>query len=331
MKKPLVVIHSLVCDDGIEEIERPIIESTGAEAVLAETFSEFESLLPELDIMIVANAKINIDILKKAKKCRAVVRHGMGTDNIDIKAATELGVMVCNVPDFNLIEVAEHSLAFALALARRIPQYNWTVKHEKVWRHSCFTPPARVSGMALGIIGFGKIGRLLAKKALPLFGSVLSYDPFMDRSAAEKLGVQVIDSLEDIMKSSDIISLHMPLTEKTFHIIDERMLSLMKPSAGLVNCSRGELVDSAALLKALKEERISGAALDVIENEIAPDMNSEFFQERLLCFTPHVAWYSTDSLVALRTIAAEEARDVILGKIPVGRVNDVNPGEAVKI
>ena len=321
MEKQLVVIFSVVCDDGIEEIERPIIEGCGAKVVHAQNMEEFEALVPEMDVLIVANADINRDVLSRAKKCKAVIRHGMAIDNVDIKSATEFGIMVCNVPDFNLEEVSDHALAFALSLARYMPHYNATVQQDKIWYHMSYPVPKRVGAMTLGIIGFGKIGRFLARKAKPLFGELIAYDPFMNRAIAEELGVRVCDDIDDIMRESDIVSVHVPLIKETFHLIDDRRIRLMKPTAHIVNTSRGSLVDMEALTVALKEGVIAGAGFDVIEGEFTPDMSHPMFAEKRFFFTPHTAWYSQDALKKLRTISAEEARDVVLGKRPVGRLN----------
>ncbi|MDR3353525.1 MAG: C-terminal binding protein [Synergistaceae bacterium] len=323
MSRPLVVIFSVVCDDGIDEIERPIIEESGAEIVIVNNMEEFDKVIPEMDAMIVANAVIDRNILSRAKRCRAIIRHGMGVDNVDVEAATEFGIMMCNVPDFNLEEVSDHALAFALALARYMPHYNWTIQQEKKWHHMSYPVPKRIGRMILGIVGFGKIGRLLARKARPLFGEVMACDPFINRDAAAELGVTVKDDLDDLLRESDIVSVHVPSTRETFHLIDDRRIRLMKPTAHLINTARGPLVDMEALVAALKEGVIAGAGFDVIEGEFSPDMNHPMFSEKRLFFTPHTAWYSSDALKKLRTTAAEEARDVIMGKIPIGRLNGV--------
>ena len=321
--KPLVCIFSVVCDDGIDEIERPIIEQSGADIVVVNNLEEFEPVIPEMDVLIIANADINREVLTKAKKCKAVVRHGMGVDNVDVKAATDLGIMVCNVPDFNLEEVSDHALAFSLALARYMPQYNWTIQQDKTWHHMSYPVPKRIGSMQMGIVGFGKIGRFLARKAKPLFGEVTAYDPFMNHEAAAEMGVRVYEDLDDLMRESDIVSIHVPMIEETYHLIDDRRIRLMKPSASLVNTSRGSLVDMEALTVALRDGVIAGAGFDVIEGEFSPDMNHPMFREKRFFFTPHTAWYTQDALKKLRTISSEEARDVVMGKIPIGRLNGV--------
>lgn len=323
MEKPIVVIFSVVCDDGIEEIERPIIEQSGAEIIVVNNLEEFEPVIAKMDVLIIANADINRDVLSRAVKCKAVVRHGMGVDNVDVKAATEFGIMVCNVPDFNLEEVSDHALAFALALARYMPHYNWTVQQDKVWHHMSYPVPRRIGSMNLGVVGFGKIGRYLARKAKPLFGEVTAYDPFMDHAAASEMGVRVYAELDDLLREADIVSIHVPMVEETFHLIDDRRIRLMKPTAHLINTSRGSLVDMEALTAALKEGVIAGAGFDVIEGEFSPDMNHPMFSEKRFFFTPHTAWYTQDALRKLRTISSEEARDAVMGKIPVGRLNGV--------
>lgn len=323
MTKPLVCIFSVVCDDGIDGIERPIIEQSGADIVIVNNLEEFEPVIPEMDALIVANADINREVLKKAKKCKAVVRHGTGYDNVDVEAATDLGIMMCNVPDFNIEEVSDHALAFALALARYMPQYNWTVQQDKKWHHMSYPVPPRIGSLRMGIVGFGRMGRALARKAKPLFRDVAVYDLYLDSKIAEESGVIIYDELDRLLMESDIVSLHLPMIPETYHIIDERRIHLMKPTASLINTSRGSIVDMEALTKALEQDIIAGAGFDVIEGEFTPDMSHPMFNQKRFFFTPHTAWYSQDALLTLRRTAAEEARDVIMGKIPIGRVNGV--------
>lgn len=323
MTKPLVCIFSVVCDDGIDEIERPIIEQSGADIVIVNNLEEFELVIPKMDVLIIANADINRDVLTKAKKCKAIVRHGTGYDNVDVQAATDLGIMVCNVPDFNIEEVSDHALAFALALARNMPQYNWTVQQDKIWHHMSFPVPPRIGNLRLGIVGFGRMGRALARKAKPLFRDIVVYDLYLDKKYAEETGAIVYEELDELLMESDIVSLHLPMVEETYHIIDDRRIRLMKSTASLINTSRGSIVDMEALTHALEQGVIAGAGFDVIEGEFSPDMSHPMFNQKCFFFTPHTAWYSQDALRTLRSTAAEEARDVIMGKIPVGRVNGV--------
>lgn len=283
---------------------------------------EFEAAFPEIDGLIVDITPVTDEMMSKMKNLKIVVRHGMGADNIDIPAATRHRVIACNVPRFNLEEVSDYALAAALSLANHLPQYTWKVMHDRSWLLQDLEPKTEVQEMTLGILGLGQIGTLFAKKAKPLFKKVISYDPFMNRERAAALGVEVIDDINDVFRQADIVSVHVPLTPATRNLVNADSLKLMKKTAFLINTSRGELVDIDALSAALHSKQIAGAALDVLEGEPIPDMNHPIFREPGIILTPHVAWYSSQSLHKLRVTAAEEVRDAYLGKRPVGQLNE---------
>lgn len=320
MWKYKIGIFSVVNAEGAE-IEQEILKEIDAQVMNVHTEEDFEKMLPEIDGLIIADAAMTEDVLDKMKKCKVIVRQGMGTDNIDIPAATARGIQVCNIPNLNMREVSDHALASALCIARYIPFFNHVIKNEKKWSHLSFPAPKRVGAMELGIIGFGKIGQLLATKAKGLFGNISAYDPYLNEDAAKELGVEVKNTLEELLQSADVISLHVPLTKGTHHLLNKTTFSSMKPGMLIVNTSRGSLIDEDDLLLAIQEGKVAGAALDVIENEWSPDLDAPIFKEPRIVFTPHTAWYSHDSLHKLRTVPPQEVMDALLGKRPIGRVN----------
>lgn len=313
-------IYSVVNYNGVD-MEKEILQAADSEVVHLKTVEEFENNLPEIDGLICDITPITPERLSRMKKCRIVVRHGMGVENINIPAATENGIIVCNVPAFNLEEVSDHALACALSLVKKLPHYTWRVRKERSWKLEDFPPADQFAELTMGIIGFGQIGRILAKKSKSIFKNVIVYDPYIDREKCEEMGVEVFADMNDVFRAADIVSIHVPLNDETRYFVDIDRLKMMKPTAYIINTSRGGLVNLDDLQHALHEGIIAGAALDVMEGEPVPDMAHPIFDEPGLLVTPHTAWYSHTSLRKLRTIAAEEVRDVYLGKRPVGQLN----------
>lgn len=315
-------IYSVVNYQDID-METEILKTVDSEVLHLKEVEEFERILPLIDGLICDITPITAERLSRMKKCRIVVRHGMGVENIDIRAATENGIIVCNVPAFNLEEVSDHALACALSLVKKLPHYTWKVTRDRSWKLEDFPPADQFGELAMGILGFGQIGQILARKSMALFGSVVVYDPFIDRAKSEEIGVKVVEDMDDVFRVADIVSIHVPLNDETRYFVDIKKLELMKPTAYIINTSRGGLVNLDDLQHALNKGIIAGAALDVIEGEPIPDMSHPIFDEPGCIITPHTAWYSKSSLKKLRTIAAEEVRDVYLGKRPVGQLNNV--------
>ncbi len=318
-KRFLTGIFSVVVTEC--EVETEILKEV-SDVRLFKSREEFEAAFGEIDGLIVDITPVTDAMMAKMSRLKVVVRHGMGAENIDSAAAAKRRIVACNVPRFNLEEVSDYALAAALSMSNHLPQYTWRVMRDKSWLLQDFEPKTAVSEMTLGIVGFGQIGPLLAKKAKPLFKKIISYDPFMNRERAASLGVEVVEEFDDVFRTADVISVHVQLTPQTRNLVDARALSLMKKTAFLINTSRGGLVDLDALYAALHEKRIGGAAIDVLDGEPTPDMTHPIFDEPGLIITPHVAWYSHQSLHKLRVTAAEEIRDVYLGKRPVGQLVD---------
>lgn len=253
--------------------------------------------------------------------CGIICQQGQGVDTIDVEAATARGVKVTNVQGFNIEEVSDHALAFAMMLGKNIPYYNMAVKEENIYHCKACPPNVKLAEMNLALLGFGRIAKRLAEKAKVIFGSVTVYDIVMDHDAAERIGVKVAASAEELISGADILSLHLPLTKETRDFIDAGKLALMKPAAYLVNCARGGLIDNQALSDALDSGAISGAAVDVVEPEPPGEEGNPLIRNKRCIVTPHVAWYSQSALLRMRRDAAVSARAFLRGETPPQLIN----------
>ncbi len=304
-----------------KEIEKVII---GKFAVVEETKTMLEDELMEkvkdIDILLAVppNIQITKRIIEAGKKLKAIIRYGIGVDNIDVSAATEKGIMVINVPDYCISEVSDHTIALMLSIIRKITQSVESTKKGE-WKSTNFTASFRLEGKILGIIGFGRIGRSVASKMKPFGLEILVYDPFANKDLIESLNAKSV-SLEELLQRSDIITLHCPLTGETKKIIREETLRLMKNTAYLVNTARGGLVDENALYKALKEGWIAGAALDVLEKE-PPEPNNPLLSLSNVIVTPHIAWCSPEAFWHLENSVVEEVIRIFKGEKPRNVVN----------
>lgn len=269
--------------------------------------------------------------LEKFKQLRIVVRIGSGIDNIDHKAAGELGIAVCNVPGYGVEEVADSTMCLILNLYRRTFWLANMVKEGKK-----ITGPeqlkdaangcARIRGDTLGIVGLGRIGSAVALRAKAFGFTVIFYDPYLQDGMEKSFGLERVYTLQDLLYKSDCVSLHCTLNEHNHHLINEYTIKQMRPGAFLVNTARGSLIDEAALAAALKDNRIRAAAIDVHESEPHNLMtsNSPLRDAPNLIVTPHAAFYSDASAIELREMAATEIRRAILNRIPDGLRNCVN-------
>ncbi len=320
MAKFKVGIYSLLNDKDCR-IEEDVFRGHDIEIVNGRYGhdEDFQDMITYVDGLIIANTMIDGPVIEKMKNCRVVGRHGSGVDNFDLGKAAEKGIAICNVPMFCIDEVSDHALTFALVLARNMHLYSLHVK-SGAWDIDRLPPPKKVNTMTLGLAGFGTIARLVAKKGKAIFGEIVAYDPFMDGKKAEELGVRPVATLSELAAASDVVSIHIPLSEKTFHLFDKDFFSRMKKTAFIVNTARGSLINSKDLHEALVNGTIAGAALDVMEQE-PPDMNDPLFKLDNVFFTPHSAWFSDQALYQDRYVAAENVRRVLLGLEPLSRVN----------
>jgi D-3-phosphoglycerate dehydrogenase len=260
---------------------------------------------------------ITAEVMERMPKCRIIARYGIGVDTIDLDAATRAGIIVTNNPTYCIEEVAEHTMALLLACARKAPLYDRVVRGSR-WDIAPGKPMLRLSGGALGLVGFGNIARQVAVRAHAFGMRILYVDPYVPEGRFAVPGKKV--ELDELLESTDFVSLHPPLTRDTRKMINDRTLSRMKPSAFLINCSRGPIVDTDALVRALDANVIAGCALDTVDPEPLPDPHPLRGRASVIV-TPHVAWYSEQSLVGLQEGAPNEVRRVLTGEWPVNVVN----------
>lgn len=255
------------------------------------------------EIMLTQYGPFSRKVMEKLRpELKLIVRYGVGVDTIDVDAATELGIQVCNMPDYGTNEVADQAMALMLSLARKICEMNYCTKH-KTWNYTEAIPINRIPGSTIGIIGFGRIGRTFAKRMSGFDCRVIAYDIAYETGTV-KDGVEMVP-FETLLKESDMISIHCPLTDETKNLFDLAVLKKMKPTAYLVNTARGGIVNEADLLIALKEQMLAGAALDVVAEEPMEVGAALFELENFLC-SPHMAWYSRESSLELKRKIAEE-------------------------
>ncbi len=272
---------------------------------------EITQVIPEYDaIMIRSGTKLTKEIIEAGKNLKIIGRAGVGVDNVDVPTATRQGIVVVNSPEGNTIAAAEHTLAMMLALSRFIPDANVSLKSGK-WDRKSFTG-VEVYKKTLGVIGLGKIGSHVATVARAMDMKLLAYDPFLTAERAEKLGVNLVE-LEILLRESDYITLHLPKTKETYHLIDAAKIAIMKPGVRIVNCARGGIIDEAALAEALQNGTIAGAALDVFENEpLEADSPLRQIGSQLI-LTPHLGASTEEAQANVAIDVAEQIRDVLLG------------------
>ncbi len=270
----------------------------GADAVLLR-----EAPLPRTAIAAMAQGK-------------AIVRYGAGVDNVDLDAARERGIKVANVPDYGVEEVSDQALALLMAVARRVQTRDSDVRHG-AWNIARKEPMYRIAGRTLGICGYGRIGRAFHRKAAGLgFARTLIHDPYLANVPA---GAEPVD-LDRLCREADIISLHMPLTPETRHMINGARLAAMPKNGILINVSRGGLIDEDALAAALADRSLFGAGLDVFEQE-PPDLSHPLFQQPGVAVSDHTGWYSEESVADLQRKAVEEVVRILEGEEPLNWVN----------
>lgn len=271
--------------------------------------------LKGFEAIVVGVQRITREMLQNSS-VKIIAKHGVGVDNIDLEAATELGIPVTVTPNANAVSVAELTIGFIFALSKKLIDL-----HNNLYQKRQFVSNVglELHGKILGIVGFGSIGKEVAKRALCLGMRVLVYDPYVEESNLRELGVEKTE-LDELLRQSDFVSLHVPLNESTRHLIDREKISLMKRTAYLINTARGGVVDEKALAEALKSGQIAGAALDVFDVEPLP-ADSPFFDCPNVIMTPHVGAHTYEAILRMNMMAAESIVDFFNGKIPKHVVN----------
>jgi D-3-phosphoglycerate dehydrogenase len=302
------------------EPERAVLEPLGVELRPQQCGSEEEiiELAHDADGVLNCYAKMTARVIEKLSRCKIIARYGIGVDNVDLVAASKARILVTNVPDYCVDEVSDHALALVLSLARKIVAADAGVKSGN-WSVTAHAEIRRLRGQTLGLLGFGKIAKALASKAQPLGMRVLVYDPYLEAELVSHHGAEAV-SLDRLLAEADAISIHVPLSPETHNLIGQRELARMKSTAFLINTSRGGIVDEPALAEALKAGRIGGAALDVLSVE-PPTQDHPLREAPNIILTPHLAFYSRESVIELQTKAAEEVARALKGEPPRSPIN----------
>ncbi|MFQ3592987.1 MAG: C-terminal binding protein [Gemmataceae bacterium] len=310
MKRPQIVITDHLTEAGIEQ---SLLQDL-ADVQVLQAKDEAEALRRSADadvLLVFHHLRWTAASLEQLPRCRAIIRCGVGYDNVDLEAAGRLGIVVCNVPDYGTEEVADHALMLLLALVRRLRGCDLAIRSGR-WNASDAAGAPRLRGQTLGLIGCGRIGMAMALRGKALSMRVMYYDPGISDGLDKALGIERAYTLEELLPQSRFLSLHCPLTPQTHHLLNARTLAMLPHGAYLVNTARGGVIDSEALFAALQSGRVAFAGLDVEEHEPTPHEGLRTHPHVL--WTPHTAFYSVESIAEMRMKAAHEARRVLLGE-----------------
>ena len=304
------------------EQERRAVEAIGGTLIVGQVTGEQElaSLCQDADGVLAARAAITEGVIAAMRRCRIIVRYGIGVDTIDIPAATRRRIMVANVPDYCVDEVSDHALALLLMLSRQIMPAISLARQER-WAVSQLPPMHRLRGQTCGLVGCGKIGSLFAGKVSSLGMKVIICDPYLGADRCREMGAELV-SFDELLARSDFISLHAPLNDATSHLFGEAAFAKMKGSGFIINAARGGLIDEAALLAALDSGKLAGAALDVLESEtqVTP-VRTALVNHPKLIVTAHTAWVSEEARATLQARAVAQVVACLKGERPYGLIN----------
>lgn len=305
---PKILVADPISARGLDELQRDgalelVIHTPRSEAELVEMISDFAG------IVVRSETKVTAAVLNAASKLRVVGRAGVGVDNVDVETATRRGVIVMNAPGGNTVSTAEHAFSLLLCAARKIPQADAMVRSGK-WSRKEFQG-VELHNKALGIIGMGRIGSELSRRAIAFGMRVLAFDPYLSATRARALQVELVDELGDLLASADFITLHTPLTPETRHLLDATRLAQTKSGVRIINCARGGLIDEAALVDALESGHVAAAALDVFETEPLP-ADSRLRQVSNLVLTPHLGASTAEAQESVGIEIAQSIRAALL-------------------
>ena len=307
-KPPKVLIADSISQRGIDELRREGTLDVTIKPGLSET--ELLEIIPEFSALVVrSQTKVTADVLKAGASLRVVGRAGVGVDNVDVEAATRRGVVVLNAPGGNTVSTAEHAFSLLLCVARKIPQADASVRG-KNWDRKNFEG-VELYNKTLGVIGMGRIGSELARRAIAFGMRVIAYDPYLSATRARALQIELVDELDDLLAEADFISLHTPLTPETRHLLDGSRLQRTKRGVRIINCARGGLIDETALATALQDRHVAAAALDVFEKEPLPN-DSALRSAPNLILTPHLGASTAEAQESVGIEIAQSIRAALL-------------------
>lgn len=307
------------------DVEREILEPLGCELVLAQgrTAPELIEVVADADCVITQFAQVTAEVIAAMRHVRVIVRCGIGYDNVDLEAAKSKGIPVCNVPDYCIDEVADQTLAFILSLTRSVIPNHKCLRNGKWGLGVPLSSMKNLRDMTIGVVGCGRIGREVVRRIVPFKSRVLVFDPLVPQAEIERLGA-VQAPLEQVFAESDLLTLHCPSTPQTRRMVNRTSLAQMKQGALLVNVGRGDLVESAALVEALLQGHLAGAALDVFEVEPLPQESSLLAMDNVIVAS-HIASTSVKAMRQLRHSTANTVACAVRGEKVPNIVNGVKP------
>ncbi|HEY0316691.1 MAG TPA: phosphoglycerate dehydrogenase [Solirubrobacterales bacterium] len=309
-----VLVKEKIADSGVDLLRSKFDVDLGLEM----SDEELREQIGGYDAILIRSAtKMTADLIERADNLKVIGRAGTGVDNVDIPAATRRGIIVANAPESNSVAAAEHTIALALALFRNVPQAHGSLVEER-WDRGKFKG-AELYGKTLGVIGFGRIGQLVAKRAQSFEMDVVAFDKFVSAERFRELGVEGADSIEAVLGRADLVTLHVPKTPETINLIDAEAIAAMKDGARLVNCARGELVDLDALLAGLESGKLAGAALDVFPSE--PFTEHPLFARDDVVVTPHLGASTAEAQDRAGVVTAEQVTEALTGGVVTNAVN----------
>ena len=328
MKFKYVLLDSHTLPGANYQIEKDILEKNGIECVIAEckTEDEIVQTAADADAIGLIYAKISGELMDRLPKCKVLVRYGIGFDSIQVPEATKRGIVVCNLPDYCIKDVATHALAMILDTCRKVTYLNADVRKGH-WNGNAGYKINRIGDMVIGLAGFGNIARQLSKYLKAFEGTVIAYDPFLPESMFREYGVEQV-TFDELCARSDVISIHTPLNESSRHLIDRTSIAKMKDGVILVNTSRGPVVCQDDLVEALKSGKVKAAGMDVMEKEPLTDVNEPAFGCDTLIINPHSAFNSVEAEIEQHEKVAYSAIDVLVKEIvPYNAVNGKDLGK----
>jgi len=305
MAKARVLVSDPLAEEGLVILQAAVdvdVKTGLKEDELCNIIGDYDALL------VRSGTDVNAKVIEAGKRLKFIGRAGVGVDNIDVDAATKRGIIVANAPEGDTLAATEHTMAMMQSLARNIPQANASLK-KKEWKRSKFMG-VELNEKTLGIVGFGRIGREVAKRANAMEMKCVAYDPFITQERASQLGVEMM-SMEDLFKIADIITVHTPLIAETKHVINEKSIATMKDGVRIINCARGGIIDEKALYDAIKSGKVAGAALDVFEEE--PPTESPLLTLDQVIVTPHLGASTVEAQLNVAVSVAKQCIEVLKG------------------